>query len=163
MRLGEPKTVWRLAGERHVEQAFDGEGARLYGGRWNHPGIPLVYTSASLSLAALELLVHLGLEDAPEDRVAIAAELPTGLDVEVIRAEDFPETWRRYPAPETSRDLGTAWAHSGRTAVLEVPSAVIPEESNYLLNPRHPEMTRVTIRRGRPFTFDRRLWTGDEG
>jgi RES domain-containing protein len=157
VRLAEPLTVWRLAAARHADRAFDGEGARLYGGRWNHPGVPVVYTSATLSLAALELFVHLDAEDVPEDRIAIPAEVPRGLDVEELRAEDLPAAWRSYPALEALKELGTAWARSRRTAVLQVPSAVIPAESNYLINPLHPQVSRITVREPAPFTFDRRL------
>lgn len=158
MRLVEPLTVWRLVAARHAERPMDGEGARLYGGRWNHPGVPVVYTSATLSLAALELFVHVDAEDAPEDWVAVPAELPVGFDVEVIRAEELPEGWRSYPAPEVLKDLGTGWARSGKTAALQVPSAVIPAEPNYLLNPLHPETARISVRQPAPFAFDRRLW-----
>lgn len=146
MKLAEPLTVWRLVAERHAASAFDGEGARLYGGRWNHPGTAVVYASATLSLAALELLVHLEVEDAPEDRVAVAAELPAGLEVERLREADLPASWRTYPAPEALKDVGTAWVEAGRAPVLEVPSAVIPAERNYLLDPRHPDASKVAIR-----------------
>lgn len=159
MKLAGPLTVWRLVAARHAASAFDGEGARLYGGRWNHPGTAVVYASATLSLAALELLVHLEVEDAPEDRLAVAAELPAGLEVETVRAEDLPASWRAYPAPEALKDLGTAWVEAGRTAVLEVPSAVIPAEQNYLLNPRHPDLSGISLREPEPFTFDHRLRT----
>lgn len=158
MRLAQPLTVWHLVAERHAARAFDGEGARLYGGRWNHPGIPVVYASATLSLAALELLVHLDLEDAPEDRVAIAAVPSAGLEIEEVSAENLPAAWRSYPAPEALKVLGTAWASESRSPVLRIPSVVIPEESNYLLNPRHPEFSRITLQDPAPFTFDRRLW-----
>lgn len=158
MTLPEPLTVWRLVAERHAAAAFDGEGARLYGGRWNHPGVPLVYTSATLSLAALELLVHVDPEEAPEDRVSIAAELPAGLEVETLGVEELPADWRSYPGPEALKDLGSAWAKAGRTTVLEVPSAVIPGEANYLLNPGHRDASRLTLRAPTQFTFDHRLW-----
>lgn len=158
MRLTEPLTVWRLIAERHSASAFDGEGARLYGGRWNHPGVPVVYTSATLSLAALELLLHLNLECAPEDRVAIAAGIPADFEIQEGTAEALPAAWRSYPAPEALKDLGTAWARESRSPVLRVPSVVIPEDSNYLLNPHHPDFSRIEIREPTPFSFDRRLW-----
>lgn len=158
MKLIEPLTVWRLVAMRHAGRAFDGEGARLYGGRWNHPGIPVVYTSASLSLATLELFVHLDPEALPEDLVAIAAELPPGFEVDEIRAGALPPDWRSYPAPEVLKDLGTTWARSLRTPVLQIPSVVVPVESNYLLNSDHPEMNRIKVRQPEPFSFDRRMW-----
>lgn len=158
MRLSEPLFVWRLVAERHADSAFDGEGARLYGGRWNHPGVAVVYASATLSLAAIELLAHVDPEEAPEDLAAIVAELPAGIELEEIRAEELPADWRSYPGPEALKDLGSAWARAGRTPLLRVPSAVIPEEPNYLLNPRHGDASRLTIRKQGPFSFDSRLW-----
>jgi len=158
VKLPKPLFVWRLVAKRHAASAFDGEGARLYGGRWNHPGVPVVYTSGTLSLAAIELLVHVDPDEAPEDLVAIAVELPAGIEVGEILAEELPEDWRSYPGPEALKDLGSAWARSGGTPVLRVPSAVIPEEANYLLNPRHGVASGLTIRKQTPFSFDRRLW-----
>lgn len=160
MTLTEPLTVWRLTSERHVANAFDGEGARRFGGRWNHPGTPVVYTAATLSLAALELLVHIEVEDVPADRVALAAEIPAGVEVERVGAAGLPADWRSYPAPEWTKDLGTAWVAAGRTAVLEVPSVIVPRENNYLLNPGHPEIERIVVGQASPFAFDQRLIQG---
>lgn len=157
MILAEPLTVWRLTSERHAANAFDGEGARRFGGRWNHPGTSVVYTAATLSLAALELLVHIEIEDVPADRVALAAEIPVGVEVERVGAAGLPADWRSYPAPEWTKDLGTAWVQAGRTAVLEVPSVIVPRENNYLLNPEHPDMARIVLGPPDPFAFDGRL------
>jgi RES domain-containing protein len=148
--------VWRICSRRH--QRFDGEGARLYGGRWNHAGTAVVYASASLALAALELFVHVDADLVPNDLVAIAAEVPEKFAVETVKATSLPKNWRRYPSLETLKDIGTAWAAKGSTAVLAVPSAIIPEERNYLLNPAHPDFTQVHIRRSIPFHFDPRMW-----
>ncbi len=152
------RTVWRLASARYSDHAFDGEGARLYGGRWNHPGTSMVYCSSTLALAALEFFVHLEPDLAPPDLVAVAADLPAGLDVEALEVEALPANWRTYPAPERLRDLGTGWVRSGRTAVLQVPSSVIPHEMNVLLNPAHPDFARIHIREAEPFSFDPRMW-----
>jgi RES domain-containing protein len=152
------RTVWRLASARYGDHAFDGEGARLYGGRWNHPGTAVVYCSATLSLATLEYFVNLEPDLAPPSLVAVAADLPAGLDVEALEVEALPVSWRTYPAPERLRDLGTGWVRSGRTAVLQVPSSVIPHEMNVLLNPAHPDFSRIHIRAAEPFSFDPRMW-----
>ena len=152
------RTVWRLASARYGDHAFDGEGARLYGGRWNHPGTAMVYCSSTLSLATLEYFVHLEPDLAPPDLVAVAADLPAGLDVEALEIEALPANWRSYPAPERLRDLGTGWVRSGRTAVLQVPSSVIPHEMNVLLNPAHPDFAKIQIRAAEPFSFDPRMW-----
>ena len=152
------RTVWRLASARYGDRAFDGEGARLYGGRWNHPGIAVVYCSATLSLAAIEYFVHVEPGLAPPDLVDVAADLPGGLDAETLEVEALPASWRTYPAPEKLRDLGTGWVRSARTAVLLVPSSVIPHEMNVLLNPVHPDFARIHVRAAEPFSFDPRLW-----
>jgi RES domain-containing protein len=151
-------TAWRLTLARYGKRAFDGEGARLYGGRWNHPGTAIVYCSLTLSLAALEYFVHVEPELAPPSLVAVAADLPAGLEVETLEIEALPANWRTYPAPERLRDLGTGWARSGRTAALQVPSSVIPHEMNVLLNPAHPDFAAIRLRAAEPFAFDPRMW-----
>ena len=148
--------VWRICSRRH--QRFDGEGARLYGGRWNYPGTAVVYTSASLALAALDLFVHIDVDLLPNDLVAIAAEVPERLAVETVKVASLPKNWRRYPALESLKDIGTNWAARGSTAILAVPSAIIPEEQNYLLNPAHRGFKQVRLRRSIPFHFDPRMW-----
>lgn len=157
MKLAEPLTVWRLVSARHVDQALDGEGARLHGGRWNHPGIPLVYASATLSLATLELFVHLDPEVFPDDLVAVSVRLPAGVEVERLGPSDLPESWRDYPGPQALKDLGSEWQQAGRSPALEVPSAVIPRESNFLINPAHRDVRRFQAGDPEPFSFDPRL------
>lgn len=165
MRAGAPPSgpaapfrVWRITRRRHAERAFDGEGARLYGGRWNHPGVAVVYTSATLSLAALEYFVQLDPDAAPSDLVAVAAELPAGLSMNVLEPADLPAGWRAYPAVEALRDLGTAWVRAGETAALSVPSAVIPRERNLLLNPAHADLGALRALPPELFSFDPRIW-----
>jgi RES domain-containing protein len=148
--------VWRIAIKRF--QRFDGEGARRYGGRWNHPGNTIVYAAGSLSLAALELFVHVDTDLAPANLVAIPADVPDTVRIETIDAADLPRNWRAYPAPEALKDIGTAWAVKGSSAVMAVPSALIPTERNYLLNPKHRDFKRVRIGKSIPFRFDPRMW-----
>jgi RES domain-containing protein len=143
--------VWRVCRRQHA--AFDGEGARLAGGRWSHPGIAIVYTSATLSLATLELLLQLGQNEVPRDIVAVSAEIPdsvrpTELDVKVPDRD-----WRRYPTLTGLRDVGTRWVASMDTAVLGVPSAIVPIERNYLLNPAHPAFREIRIGVAEPFSL----------
>ena len=138
--------------------ALDGEGARQAGGRWNHRGVAVVYTSATLSLAALEYFVHLDPQDVPGDLVAIPAEIPDTLARREITARALPANWRAYPAPDELATLGTAWVRARTTAVLIVPSAIVPEERNVLLNPAHPDFRRIRRGTPAPFSFDPRLW-----
>ena len=120
--------------------------------------MPAVYTAAHLSLAVLEILVHVSAEeDLPVDLVAISADLPDELDLERVRLADLPADWRRTPAPPALPDLGAKWLAAARTAVLAVPSAVIPAETNYILNPAHPDFRRIVVRRAQRFDLDSRL------
>jgi RES domain-containing protein len=149
--------VYRLCVRRVARRPLDGEGARLWGGRWNHPGTPMVYASSALSLAALELLVHVDPDLAPADLVALSISVPDAISTRVIAQKALPRNWRRTPAPRRLQDIGTRWAESQRSAVFVVPSAVIPSEHNYLLNPLHPDFRRIKIVRVTDFRFDRRL------
>jgi len=148
-------SVWRLVTARYANSAFSGEGARLYGGRWNRKGIPLVYTAASQSLAMLEMLV----QDQPlrARYVMIEARIPKGIAIDRIGIEDLPGDWRSIAAREKLRSIGSDWAIKGAAAVLAVPSAVIPDETNYLLNPLHADFKRIKPGRPRKFQTDLRL------
>ena len=150
--------VWRIILKLHLSQAFDGEGARQFGGRWNRLGTRVVYTSATLSLAALEFFVNLDRDTEPEQLVAISADIPDELRMGHIEVSDLPKNWRHYPVPEELQDLGTAWVASASTAMLVVPSAVIPDERNYLLNPAHPDFKRFHLNKPEAFHFDPRMW-----
>ncbi|MDN5942702.1 MAG: RES family NAD+ phosphorylase [Nitrospira sp.] len=150
--------VWRIIPKLHLSQVIDGEGARQFGGRWNQLGTRVVYTSATLSLAALEFLVNLDRDTEPDQLVAISADFPDDMHVEHIEVSNLPKKWRSYPVPEELQDLGTAWVASASTAVLVVPSAVIPDERNYLLNPAHPDFKRFRFNKPEVFRFDSRMW-----
>lgn len=160
-RAASPLVAWRLVSRHRAASAFDGEGARLYGGRWNPPGIAVVYASTALSLAALEVLVHVDPDTAPRDLVALRAELPAGTAVSRLVPSDLPAGWRAYPAPAALQALGAAWVRAGATVALRVPSAVVPREDNLLLNPAHPAMAKLRIAAPEPFSFDPRLWKGE--
>ncbi len=127
------------------------------GSRWTHPGLPAVYTSESIALAVLESLVHMDPRHlAPH--VVIPADLPEDIPSDKIDPAQLPANWHRTPAPASLRDLGTNWLNSKRTAVLKVPSAIVSDESNYILNPLHPDFAKVGIGEPRDFAFDGRLW-----
>jgi RES domain-containing protein len=149
-------TGWRIVKTRFVQQAFDGEGARLYGGRWNSPGVRMIYTSESLALAALEILAHLGQSStlASYSRCAVHFDdaLFTSLDRSLL-----PANWRIYPAPSKLQLIGNMWIAAKTSAVLEVPSVLVETESNYLINPLHPDFGSLVIDPPEPFDFDPRL------
>ena len=148
-------TVWRLLSARYAESAFSGDGARLYGGRWNRKGVPMVYTAGSQSLAMLELLV----QDEPlrARYVMIPAMLPRNLRIERLAPEQLPGDWRGLAARESLQAIGTGWAKRQSSPVLAVPSAVIPSETNYLLNPLHPAFGKIEIGKPQEFITDLRL------
>ncbi len=153
-----PSSVWRIVSERHATAAFDGEGARRYGGRWNPRGTAVVYTAESLSLSALELLVHSDADLLPSNFVAFEVTIPDTLPIERIELTALPDRWREIPAPLELAALGAAWLSAQKTAVLAVPSAVVPQEGNVLLNPAHPDFAQLSISPPQPFSFDPRLW-----
>lgn len=150
--------VWRICAGRHAAKAYTGEGARLYGGRWNEPGVAVIYTAGSLALAALELLVHVEPSELPGNLVAIAADVPSDLTRTHVRVTDLPRNWRDYPPPVALQKIGLDWWRAGATAMLDVPSAVIPQERNYLINPTHPDLKRIAVGSPEQFKLDPRLW-----
>jgi RES domain-containing protein len=149
--------VWRLARKDHIDQPLSGEGARLYGGRWNHVGVAIAYTSQSLSLAVLEYLVNLSIDDLPKDLFSIQIKIPDDFVQPGISLDELPVTWRTFPAPEALKDLGTDWVGKGDTPILLVPSVVIPNERNCLINPKHSLAHRIVVDRVEPFGLDERL------
>jgi RES domain-containing protein len=154
-------TCWRIVKSRHASTAFDAEGARLYGGRWNSPGTRMVYTSSTISLAVLEILVHLQEAGLLSSYSLISASFDDAF-VERLDHSALPDGWRAYPAPSELQRIGDEWVRSQRSAVLEVPSVIVERESNCLLNPVHPDFSSVVIREPEPFTFDQRLLAGPD-
>jgi RES domain-containing protein len=148
-------TVWRLLTARFAQSAFSGEGARLYGGRWNRKGMPMVYTAGSQSLAMLEMLV----QDEPlrARYVMVPVTLPKNLKIERVTPDQLPADWRDLGAREQLQAIGTDWARRRSSSVLAVPSMVIPTETNYLLNPLHPAFARIVIGKPEEFVTDLRL------
>ena len=149
-------TAWRIIKARFAASAFDGEGARRFGGRWNSKGTPMVYTAGSQALAVLEMLVHLE----ASDLLKYYRLIPVTFDEMMLEAVDrktLPANWRRRPTPAGIRAIGDAWAASAESVVLRVPSVIVPAESNFLLNPIHPDYVKLKIGKPQPFRFDVRL------
>jgi RES domain-containing protein len=127
-------------------------GASLFGGRWNHKDTPVIYTAESRALCALEVLANA--DELADDHVVTAIELPRDIAITMIGLGDLPPGWDAHEPITATRDLGTNWANRLSTAVLNVPSAVIPKERNYLLNPAHPDIARIRFSDPEPFYFD---------
>lgn len=149
-------TAWRLAKSRHAGTAFDGEGARLHGGRWNSPGTRVAYASDSIALAALEVLAHLQSTAVLQAYSLATIRFPEQL-VEVLDAGPLPKSWRRFPSPPENQAIGDRWLAEGRSLVLRVPSAIIPSAGNFMINPKHPAFDSAVIERPQRFAFDPRL------
>ena len=148
--------AWRIIREKYIDhkRAFSGEGAAKSGERWNHISIPVVYASGHLSLAALERFVkgkylRLGY---------FRLEIPDNI-IEVVEPGRLPSNWRSVPATDSTKDFGTRWVKENRSAILRVPSAIIPVEYNFVLNPQHPDFkSSIKIDDPKPFSYDHRMW-----
>ena len=151
------RTGVRLAPEDQAATPFDGEGARLYGGRWNSVGVPMVYASEHLSLAALEVRVHIDRTRMRQLYKCFAFQFDEQL-MEVFRVGALPKDWMQEPPPPSLQLQGDHWVKSGASVILAVPSVVIPNELNYLINPKHPDFAKLKIENPTDFAFDQRLF-----
>lgn len=150
--------LFRVTPERFARDT-SGEGARLYGARWNPKGIPVLYTATTRSLAVLESLVHASQSEGPTSRVLITYDLPEPVSVKRIELDSLPAHWSSNPPPPRLAAIGRDWVDEGKNLLLLVPSAILPfgDELNALVNPRHPNFTRLKTVDVRPFLFDDRL------
>lgn len=148
---------WRICRRRYAADAAAGEGARLYGGRWNSRGVRVVYASTSLALAALETFVNLEPNLQPGDLVSIEGEVPDKLMVERLDMKVLPAKWYRTRS-ESLRRHGDEWIQAGRSVALLVPSAAVRGDWNLLLNPVHADFRKVKFAAPVPFVFDTRMF-----
>lgn len=144
--------VFRLCKKAFV--ALDGEGAKLHGGRWNFRGLPVVYTSSSLSLAMLEMLVHIEVELAPEGLICLEIEIPETVHIESML---LPSEYIHSKNEIVLKEIGSKWLRENRSAVLGVPSVIVPVERNFLINPLHPQAKKIHTIKANSFHFDPRL------
>jgi RES domain-containing protein len=148
---------WRLCRRRYASDAASGEGARLYGGRWNSRGVRMVYASTSLALAAMETFVHLEPRLRPPDLVSIEGRIPEHVQFERLDLLTLPGQWHQS-RDESLRKFGDDWIRSGKTVVLLVPSAAVRGEWNVLLNPVHIQFRDIQFLDPEPFEFDIRMF-----
>lgn len=151
------RRVWRICRRPFVAEALSGRGGLAAAGRWHPRGLPVVYCAESPALAALETLVHVEAAEAPADLRLLAVDLPNDCSTETVSAESLSRGWRRSPPGAATQDLGRRWLVASKSLVLIVPSALVPESFNVLINPRHPEAARLRVASSRAFSFDHRL------
>jgi RES domain-containing protein len=147
---------WRIVRAARVNSAFTGEGARVYGGRWNSRGTPVIYVSEHESLAALELFVHLT-PLSPDDLYrSFRLEWEDKL-TEYFAVKNLPPNWNSEPPTLQTMQIGDDWVHAGKSVALGVPSVVTGSEMNFLLNPKHPDFRKIKISQPIDYRFDSRL------
>jgi RES domain-containing protein len=147
--------VYRLAPTKFARD-MTGEGARLFGGRWNHPGIACLYASASRALAVLEFSVNTGMEDIPVTLRIVTIDTGSATIQEISKSK-LPADWKATPAPSSTKDFGSGLIKSAKTAIIQIPSAIIDSEYNFLLNPVHPEAKKFRILHVADFRYDYRI------
>lgn len=150
-------TVYRLSKLRYQDQIFSGIGGLYAQGRWTFRGRPVIYTSGSISLAILEYTLNYRRRGWVPATVLGRASIPDSLRIESVSPADLPPNWTDPDPPQVLREIGDKWLERGETAVLKVPSAVVVEEWNYLLNPRHGDAGKLVSGNPEPYRFDRRL------
>ncbi len=151
--------VFRIEREKYLDSTLKGIGAaRSDGFRWNSKNTCLVYAAESRALATLEVSVHLDLsEDLPDDRYYVEIEIPDDVTIAELSYKDLPENWDAKPPVSATQYIGDAFVHDGEAAVLKVPSSIVPPESNYLINPYHPDSKKIKVISTRKMSFDDRL------
>lgn len=151
--------VWRICKRKHQDSAFSGEGGLYTSGRWTPQGYKVVYTAESLALATLEIFVHLESDKIP--LVAIRGIITDDIPYEEIDIKDLPSNWQETKAYPALQQIGKQWLESLRTSILKVPSAIVPVEYNYLLNPLHPDL-RFSLEPAINFKLDQRMWKSNQ-
>lgn len=151
------KTVYRLLRRLFSATPFDGEGSFRFGGRWCRPGTRVVYTAEHLSLAMIEYLAHLDATRPPKDLMLAIADIPDDVPVMRLTPADLPATWRSYPAPDALQTIGDRFAQELKACVLVVPSVLATTDSNWILNPAHPDFSRIMVGSPKPFDYDPRF------
>ena len=147
--------VYRIAKKEYIED-LSGNGAKRTGGRWNPKGTSVLYCASTSSLAILEKMVSIDMDLLPDDLCIAALEIPKSKILKIPK-EELPKNWNHYPSPDALKSIGKSWIELGNFCTLQIPSAVNPMESNYLINVKHPLMEKIKIKEVTPFRIDNRL------
>lgn len=153
--------VYRIEKEKYLNTTLEGTGASMSKGyRWNSFNTKLIYTAESTALATLEVSVHLDLsEDLPSDRFYVAIEIPDNITILEVKLEDLPDDWNAKPPTITTQTIGDDFVSYNEAAVLKVPSSIVPQEFNYLINPNHNDTRKIKIISTNNMSFDTRFKT----
>ena len=149
--------VFRLVREKYAS-SLSGKGAALRGARWNSAGVAMIYTAANRSLAMAEVAVHLTLATLPADYLMMSVWIPDDIEIAEIPIADLPRNWNAFPHPLSTQKIGDGFVGEAKSAVLKTPSVVTQGDFNYLINPKHPDFSRIRIELLEKFPFDRRLF-----
>ena len=147
---------WRIVKEKHASTAFSGEGARIFEGRWNSAGVRMVYCSENLALAALEILAHTRPVTMRDKFRAFRVSWDEAIMV-INDLKKLPKGWNFQPPTAASKNIGDEWIKSGRSAILALPSVLVPLERTFLLNPKHPDFRGIKVKDVGNFVLDPRL------
>jgi RES domain-containing protein len=152
--------VFRIDRAKRKNELLSGVGAEKIGGRWNEIGTRAVYTSQHISLSYLEVVMHLDItEDLPSDRILVHIEIPD--DVSIYEIKKLPKNWNTFPYNSKTQEIFTKFVDENKYAVLKVPSAIVGDEHNYILNPRHLDFPKIKVVKVQKFTFDSRLYSDE--
>jgi len=149
--------LWRITQAEFAAAALSGLGGLYASGRWHQQGVPVVYLASTWSLAALEILVHLGRRDWKVSYVYHRVEVPNDIATQSLNTEQLPADWTAQPPVRASQTLGSDWLNAQTHALLQVPSVISPVECNWILNPRHPDAAKLRVTETKPLQFDARL------
>ncbi|MGV3764220.1 RES family NAD+ phosphorylase [Parapedobacter sp.] len=149
--------VFRLV-RAQFASSLSGKGAALRGARWNSVGVELIYTAGNRSLAMAEVAVHLTLASLPSDYLMMSIRIPDDVKITDLSVSDLPDNWNTFPHPLSTQRIGDAFVSDAKCAVLKIPSVVTRGDFNYLINPRHPDFSRMKVESLVKFPFDRRLF-----
>ncbi len=150
--------AWRIVKAKHKQTAFTGFGCQFASGRWHNLMVPMVYCSDSEALSVLETFIHLQEDGKQIKYLLFELHIPPAIILDVTFIADIPKQWRKQPPGVTTKKIGSDWVTSNTSAVLKVPSAIIPTAGNYLLNPQHSDFNKISIKTPEPFNFNSRMW-----
>jgi len=154
--------VFRIEREKYLKTTLTGIGASMSEGfRWNSMNTRIVYTSETRALATLEISVHLDLsEDLPDDRYYVEIDIPEDLTIQEVKLEDLPDDWNSKPPALITQFIGDDFVNYNEAPILKVPSSIVPQEYNYLINPNHPDSAKINVVGSIKMNFDQRLKNG---